>query len=110
MPNISYLIDNYWIYHHTADDSQRSATILCYRPEPDHASPCAYLLFYRDGTTIPASLESNGRLRLCYHEDQLADVTETLRRDKPLRVYFNSAAVVGYLMTGREPVGDEELP
>jgi len=110
MPNVTYPIDHYWIYHHTADDPQRSASILCYRPQPDHLSPCARLHFYRGGATVPASSENNGKFTLCYHEGQLADVTETLRRDKPLRVYFSSAAHVGYLMTGREPVGDEELP
>jgi hypothetical protein len=109
MPNVAYEIDNYWIYHTSADDTQRSGVILCYRPAPDHLSPCAYLHFHRYGTVIPASKESNGKLNLYYHEGQLAEMTETLRRDKPLWVYFSAAANRGYLLTGREPVGDEEL-
>ena len=110
VPNVTYTIDKYWIYHHTADDANRSASILCYRPEPNHLSPSAYLHFHRDGTTIPASTEVSGILNLRYHEGQFADMTETLRREKPLLVHYNAAAHIGYLMTGREPVGEEELP
>ncbi len=110
MPTVIYPIDQYWIYHHSADDANRSASILCYRPAPNHLSPSAYLHFHRDGTTIPASTEVSGTLHLRYHEDQLADVIETLRREKPLNVYYNSAWHGGYLMTGREPIGEEESP
>ncbi len=108
MPTISYPIDKYWLYHRNADYTTLSAYILLYRPPPDSASPCASLRFYRDGATIPASSDRNGRLSLNYHENQLADVTETLRREKPLRVYYSTSSHRGFLTTGREPAGEEE--
>lgn len=110
MSTVHYPIDHYWIYHITADNSKKSSAILCYRPPPNAAAPCAHLDFYRDGTTIPASVNNNGVLWLRFHEDQFTGVVETLRREKPLAVHYNPKAQIGYLMTAREPVGDEELP
>ena len=110
MPTISYEIDNYAVFHLNAQWANQSAIILLYRPPPDNGAPCAYLIFYRDGTTIPDSRNDEGLLVLNYHENQLADVTETLRREEPLTVLYFTSSRHGYLFTGREPIGEEELP
>ena len=111
MPEVrSYLVNKYWIYHYNVEYSPYSAVIMLYRPRPHHASPCAFLQFYRNGAPIPAS-ESNtdGQLRLSYHENQLANVIETLRKDKPLRIQYYPSTHRGFLSTMREPIGEEEL-
>ncbi len=108
MATFHYPIDQYWIYHTVADNTRQSATVLCYRPPPDNASPAAYLRFYREGETIPESKELNGRLHLNFPGHQFTEVMETIRRERPTFAYYNTQWKSGYVMTHREPGGEEE--
>ena len=108
MPYVTYDVDRYWILHFNAEFADRTALIYLY--PPDSMLPCAYLHFYREAISPipPSSQLASGRISLRFPASQLGDVMETLRRDKPLKVMFNTTYHTGSLTTAREPIGEEE--
>lgn len=107
MPNVNNEIERYWIYHLPASD-KTPTHILCYAP--GSSSPNAHLVFYKDGVSIPASTcGSNSVIWLRCAAFQFHEIIETLRREKPVFIYWNESSNRGFIYTGQEPVGEEEL-
>jgi hypothetical protein len=68
-----------------------------------------YAYFFPDGTPLapPVFDATNGRVFVHYNLSQFAGILETLRREKPIYVYYFEPTNAG-LRTGKEPVGEEE--
>lgn len=106
---LSYTVDGYSIYHHSQDNTYgQSAVINLHIGNLAVAS----LYFYRDGVAIPASgTSADGKIIYArFHESRFAEIVETLRKEKPISVYFNASNKWAWVMTGTnpEPIGEEE--
>ena len=103
-----YEIDSYEVYHYNFEEiSERDATclIMCNKDKKN----VGWLKFIREGATIPSSFESvSGTLVLFFPENQLTNMIETLRHEKPLYLWFVYASRSGWLSTSDEPIGEEE--
>ncbi len=106
-----YEIDTYSIYHFNADRISRNniiCTINCFKRSAFKGT----LLFYKEGAPIPPSYkyksDTQELLFLSFQENQLADMLETLRQEKPLYIYYSDKYNDGTLQTSLEPVGEEE--
>ena len=68
-----------------------------------------YVYFFPDGTPLAAPVHdpANGRIFLHFNLSQLHAVTEILRTEKPIYLYYVSPTNAA-LRTGKEPVGEEE--
>lgn len=67
----------------------------------------AYLRFNDPGMTFENDYISGGIIRMHLPSSMFHSVIDILRNEKPVVVYF--AANRGFLGTGLEPVGEEEL-
>ena len=68
-----------------------------------------YVYFFPDGTPLapPVHDPTNGRIFLHLNLSQFAATAEIIRTEKPIYVYYFSPTNAA-LITGREPVGEEE--
>ena len=66
----------------------------------------AYVHFIPEGKPIPNDTDSGSWIRMYMPESQLENVIDQLRNEKPISVYF--AAGSGFLLTGNEPIGEDE--
>lgn len=68
-----------------------------------------YIYFFPDGTPLapPVHDATNGRVYLHVNLCQYHAVMDLLRNEKPLYVYYISPTNAA-LMSGKEPVGEEE--
>ena len=70
-----------------------------------------YLGIMKDGSALPANVQwPNGLLNIHFHAAQLTALMDTLRNEQPVFVKFNPDLKWGSLGTGREPVGEQEVP
>jgi hypothetical protein len=68
-----------------------------------------YINFLKDGVvTPPDQINANGVYGIYMPYSSLANVIDTLRNEKPLYLYWASAAGYAYLSTSSEPVGEGE--
>lgn len=75
----------------------------------------ATLWFYRDGVdSLPANTSfSSGGITHYYgrfRQTELGDVVDLLRHEKPIFFQYNETTKGAILSTGKEPVGEHELP
>ena len=77
--------------------------------------PDAYvaLRFYPDGATVPPNSMSSHRggdpmYYVNYAYDQLANMVDILRNEKPISFYWNDTTNSAYVTTANEPVGEGE--
>ena len=73
----------------------------------------AFLRFYPERVTVPANSKSthtSGKpiYYVNYRYAQLNNVIDLLRNEKPIRFFFRDDAMVAYLTTSNEPVGEGE--
>jgi hypothetical protein len=68
-----------------------------------------YLYFFPDGTPLapPVFDSANGRIFIHLNLSQFEAVSEIVRTEKPLYVYYQSPTNAA-LRSGQEPVGEEE--
>ncbi len=69
-----------------------------------------YLGIIKNGNTLPQNTKhSNGNLNIYFHEAELQSILETLRKESPVTIKFNTNSKWGSIETGRESVGNGEL-
>lgn len=73
----------------------------------------AFLRFYPEGVVLPPNRKSthvSGKplYYVSYRYNQLSNVIDLLRNEKPIKFFFRDDTMAAYLTTGREPVGEEE--
>ena len=68
-----------------------------------------YVYFFPDGTPLAAPVfdSANGRVFLHFNLSQFHAVSEMMRTEKPIYVYYTSPTNAA-LRSGAEPVGEEE--
>ncbi len=68
-----------------------------------------YAYFFPDGTSLgpPVHDAANGRVFIHLNLSQYTATVDTLRYEKPIYVYYNSATDAA-IRTGAEPTGEEE--
>ena len=99
-----YEIDNYKIFHMENNFGQSTIVHCLFGNDMKGA-----MYFYKEGVNIPKSYKAdNGFIGLNYPEKHAPAILETLRREKPLYIWFNEAFEFGGLKTTSEPVGEEE--
>ena len=108
MAIINKEIDTYRLYHYNVDSTSGNnviCSIYCFKGGQFMGG----LTFYKEGVTIPPSVKTTqGEPYLRFPENQLANIIETLRQEKPLYLWFNDISKYGGLKTSSEPVGEEE--
>ena len=108
MASTNYEIDTYRLYHLNADyisENEWICMITCFKGN----APKGNLKFFKEGATIPPSSKTRGGiLFLRFQGNQLTDIIETLRQEKPLYIWYADSDHVGGLSTSNEPVGEEE--
>jgi len=73
----------------------------------------AFLRFYPDGAGLPPNrkvshLSGKPIYYVSYRYNQLSNIIDLLRNEKPIRFFFRDDTMAAYLTTGPEPVGEEE--
>ena len=108
MAHTNYEIDNYLMFHENADFISRYdiiCRILCQKG----TELKGILYFYKEGVTIPPSSKSSSeKLYLRFPANQMSDIIETLRQEKPLYIRYEDTYNYGALQTSKEPIGEEE--
>ncbi|HKV11802.1 MAG TPA: hypothetical protein VJ725_26885 [Thermoanaerobaculia bacterium] len=73
----------------------------------------AFLDFYPEGTPLPPlrqATHASGRqiYYVSYRYEQLANVLDLLRNEKPIKFFYRDDNLAAYLTTADEPVGEGE--
>lgn len=72
-----------------------------------------HIHFIPDDVPLPDGTESTIKdvkwCRIYMHLSELPSVVDMLRNEKPIYVYYNNATDA-YIRTGKEPVGEGEIP
>lgn len=110
MKIITSEINHYWV-HFQAGKSQDKIIypriiIKCYHDED-------FVLqanFYPDGMSLPENYHDvNSKLvYLRYHVSMYANIIDILRNEKPIYFSFSDKSKLGYIRTGKEPIGEGE--
>ncbi len=106
----TYKIDTYsirlWSSRRTDKLSPGTALAGIYFYEDNKYRGYAY--FYADDTPLnPPVYQNNGRIFVHYNISQFQDISNIIREEKPIYLYFHNPSNAG-IQTGREPVGEEE--
>ena len=106
---LSFVIDTYRVYYHSAPQYDWEVRIYLYSPG---MSQQCYLYFMKEGEAIPANtVAANGNSASVYFRSgRLADIRELLRNERPLRVTVNGTNGIATLSNeDYELVGDADL-
>lgn len=73
----------------------------------------AFLRFYPSGATVPANSKQTHQsgkpmFYVNYRYEQLANVLDLLRNEKPVKFFFRDDNMAAYITTGNEPIGEGE--
>ena len=73
----------------------------------------AYLEFYPDGKPLPPNhitIDSGGKpiFYVSYRYEQLANVIDLFRNEKPIKFFFRDDNMAAYVTTAAEPIGEGE--
>lgn len=111
MKNITSEINQYWVHFQagrTEDSLIHPRTIIkCYHDDD-------FVLqanFYSDKKRLPENYyDVNSKLvYLRYHMSMYSDILDIIRNEKPIYFSYSVKTKLGYIRTGKEPVGEGEL-
>jgi hypothetical protein len=83
----------------------QSAEIDCFT---DTGQRAGIICFYPDPLPLPSNENTINGIYLYYRPDRFADVMTMLKEEKPVTLFFDTANKSGGLVTGFEPVGEQE--
>jgi len=66
------------------------------------------LIFRPDGSTLPPDSGTGTNVNLYYHLQDLQNILDLLRNEKPMYLLYNGSGNENGIKTTREPVGEEE--
>jgi hypothetical protein len=70
-----------------------------------------YVGIIKDSAPLPGNVVwPNGILNIYFHEAELVALLDTLRNERPVFAKFHTILKWGSVGTGREPVGEQEVP
>jgi len=103
-------INHYWV-HFQAGHTENSiiyprAIVKCYLDDDF----VLQLNFYPDNKKLPENYyDVNSKLvYLRYHLSMYPNIIDLLRNEKPIYFSYSDKSKVGYIRTGKEPVGEGE--
>ena len=103
MPTIHSVTQYNYQFHGGASGYQGNRAVL--RLKNGNTS-VAYVYFKPEGITLPSDTNTGSWIKMYLPESLIPAVMETLRNESPISVYYASGS--GFLITGNEPVGEEE--
>jgi len=107
---ITYEIEKYKLIYYGKRDSESNeiAKILFYN---DQSQIIGWMRFFKEGQTIQDNSNRTNidpaRVYLTASENQMSEVVDMLRNEKPCYVRYHSS-IWAYIYTGSEPIGEEE--
>lgn len=110
MKYIDSEIDQYWIHFQGGDTKKKRvyprALIKCYIGD----TFIMQLTFYPDGQKLPENHydKRNKLVYLRYPMSMYANILDILRNEKPIFCRYNKELNLGFIRTGKEPVGEGE--
>ncbi|MBC2838463.1 hypothetical protein [Robiginitalea sp. SC105] len=110
MKYIDSEIDQYWIHfqagHAESKKVYPEALIKCYNGD-DYL---VQLTFYPNGKKLPENHydKRNKLVYLRYPMSMYANILDILRNEKPIFFRYNAEIKLGFIRTGKEPVGEGE--
>ncbi|MFJ6671139.1 hypothetical protein ACIQMJ_08545 [Actinosynnema sp. NPDC091369] len=98
--------DTYSIVH-SSNNSQYEADIACF--VTGTVDMIGRILFFKDDGPLPSNVMLAYGPEIHFPLRRFGEVVGTLRQEKPLYLWFDTASLVGSVGTGdKEPVGEEE--
>lgn len=93
--------DQYW-FRVNAGRGNNVATVFCVK----NNRTAGWLIFERDRTETMARKVGTDTIQLFYPADMFHPVMSTLRMEDKLELHYHDGAKWGYVISGREEIGD----